>query len=116
MIISFSKTLMISLPGGVTHALDGFCIALIIVPVTPITPLNVKNPPLIDLFMLILPPYKIASPFPGEIALSHSRFERTKGLHQAVCLPPAFDHADAGTQCTTILRWTCILPVFDQGG
>lgn len=44
---------MIILPGGVTHAFAGLCIATIIVPVIPIVPLSVKNPPLITLFIMV---------------------------------------------------------------
>lgn len=40
----------IILPGGVTHALVGCCIAAIIIPVTPTVPRKVKKPPLINLF------------------------------------------------------------------
>ena len=46
--IPFFKILISILPGGVTHSLDGFCIAVITIPVTPTTPLNVKNPPIIN--------------------------------------------------------------------
>ena len=49
--IPFSKMLVIILPGGVSHALGGFCMAIIIIPVMPITPLNVKNPPFIRRFI-----------------------------------------------------------------
>lgn len=50
--IPFSTMLIIILPGGVTHALAGCCIAAIIIPVTPTTPLKVKKPPLINLFII----------------------------------------------------------------
>lgn len=33
----FSKILIIILPGGVTHSVDGFCIAAIIIPTIPKT-------------------------------------------------------------------------------
>ena len=45
--------LIIILPGGVSHALAGCCIAAIIIPVTPTTPLKVKKPPLIILFIVV---------------------------------------------------------------
>ena len=45
--------LIIILPGGVSHALAGCCIAAIIIPVTPTTPLKVKKPPLINLFIVV---------------------------------------------------------------
>jgi len=47
--------LLIILPGGVTHALAGCRIAAIIIPVTPTTPLKVKKPPLINLFIIASP-------------------------------------------------------------
>lgn len=50
--IPFSTMLIIILPGGVTHALAGCCIAAIIIPVTPTAPLKVKKPPLINLFII----------------------------------------------------------------
>ena len=49
----FSKILIIILPGGVTHAVAGFCIAAIIIPTIPTTLLNVKKPPFIFLLIII---------------------------------------------------------------
>ena len=48
----FSKMLIIILPGGVTHSVDGFCIAAIIIPTISKTPLNVKKPPCKTLFIV----------------------------------------------------------------
>lgn len=56
----FSKMLIIILPGGVIHWVDGFCIAAITIPTIPITPLNVKKPPCKILFIVTVSLYAIS--------------------------------------------------------